>query len=122
MNSNGESDCVVQLCEAMQIGKIRILVVDDNQTVRLLLCEALRSHLDFEIVCESADAAAGISKAAELQPDVVILDISLPDMNGIEGVRRMRSIAPSAEILLCSQHDHIGMAMEGLKAGALGTC
>ncbi|PYX53846.1 MAG: hypothetical protein DMG76_23970 [Acidobacteria bacterium] len=58
----------------------------------------LSAHVEFEIVCESVNGSAAISKTAELQPDVILLDISLPDMNGLEAARQMKSAAPSAEI------------------------
>lgn len=105
---------------AQPTDKLRIAVVDDNDLVRRLMCEALRSHYDFEIVCEARDGADAIECAEELQPDVVVLDVSLRDMNGIEVVRWMREIAPDAQILLCSQHELIGVVKKGLKAGAPG--
>jgi DNA-binding NarL/FixJ family response regulator len=70
--------------------------------------------------CESANGSAAISKAAELLPDVILLDINLPDMNGLGVARRMKSAAPSAEILLLSEHDLLPMVPQGLRAGASG--
>jgi len=67
------------------------------------------------------NGSAAISKTAELQPDVVLLDINLPDMNGLEVARQMKKVAPSAEILLlCEQHDLLPMVKDGLRAGARG--
>jgi len=78
----------------------------------------LTAHVEFEIVCESVNGWGVISKTAELQPDVILLDINLPDMNGLDVARWM--IAPSAEILLLSEHDLLPMVQEGLRAGARG--
>jgi DNA-binding NarL/FixJ family response regulator len=99
---------------------IRILLVDDSDAVRQALCSLLTAHVEFEIVCESVNGSAAISKTAELQPDVILLDISLPDMNGLEVARQMKTVSPSAEILLLSEHDFLPMVKEGLRAGARG--
>jgi two-component system NarL family response regulator len=66
------------------------------------------------------NGSAAISKTAELQPEVIVLDINLPDMNGLDVARRMKIVAPSAEILLLSEHDLLPMVQEGLRAGARG--
>jgi DNA-binding NarL/FixJ family response regulator len=97
---------------------IRILVADDHTLVRNILCQLLGSQADFEIVCECVNASGAFQKTEEMQPDVVILDISLPDMDGLEVVRRIRTVSPSTEILLCSEHAH--MVSAGLEAGARG--
>ena len=104
----------------MTLRAIRILLVDDSEAVRQALCSLLSAHVEFEIVCESVNGSAAISKTAELQPDVILLDINLPDMNGLEAARQMKSAAPSAEILLLSEHDLLPMVQEGLRAGARG--
>ena len=97
--------------------------------MRQALCSLLSAYVEFEIVCESVNGAGAISKATELQPDVILLDINLPDMNGLENLpdmngleaaRQMKSAAPSAEILLLSEHDLLPMVQEGLRAGARG--
>jgi CheY-like chemotaxis protein len=100
--------------------KIRILVADDNEVVRKVLCDVLRSHPGYEVVCESLTAGDAIDKAKELQPNVVVLDISLPDMNGIDVVRQIREAAPSTRILLCSQHELEYIVAAGIAAGACG--
>jgi two-component system, NarL family, response regulator len=100
--------------------KLRLQVVDDVDVVRQLLCSILRSVPGFEVVSEAADAISGIRDAERFQPDVTILDISLPDMTGIDAVKRILEVAPSSEILLCSQHDLKGMVSVGLEAGARG--
>ncbi len=105
----------------MTLQAIRILLVDDSDAVRHALCSLLGAHIEFELVCESVNGSAAISKTAELQPDVVLLDINLPDMNGLEVARQMKKVAPSAEILLlCEQHDLLPMVKDGLRAGARG--
>jgi DNA-binding NarL/FixJ family response regulator len=97
---------------------IRILVADDHTLVRNIPCQILRSQADFEIICECVDASGAVEKTEEMRPDVIILDISLPDMGGLEVVRRIRTASPLTEILLCSEHAH--MVREGLDLGARG--
>jgi CheY-like chemotaxis protein len=104
----------------LSLQSIRVLLVDDSADIRQALCSLLSAHIDFEIVCESVNGLAAISKAAELQPDVILLDINLPDMNGLEVAKRMKAVSPSAEILLLSEHDLFPMVQEGLRAGARG--
>lgn len=104
----------------MPLQRIRILLVDDSAAVRQVLCSLLSADIEFEIVCESVNGVGAISKAIELQPNVILLDINLPDMNGLEAARQMKSAAPSAEILLLSEHDLLPMVQEGLRAGARG--
>ena len=104
----------------LSLQSIRVLLVDDSADIRQALCSLLSAHIDFEIVCESVNGSAAISKAAELQPDVILLDINLPDMNGLEVAKRMKTVSPSAEILLLSEHDLFPMVQEGLRAGARG--
>ena len=104
----------------MSLQAIRILLVDDSAAIKQALCCLLRAHIEFEIVCESVNGSAAISKAAELQPDVILLDINLPDMNGLDVARRMNVLAPSTEILRLSEHGLLPMVKEGLRGGNQG--
>jgi DNA-binding NarL/FixJ family response regulator len=99
---------------------IRILLVDDSAAIRQTLASLLSSYTEFAIVHQSVNGVGAISKAGELQPDVILLDINLPDMNGLAVTRQIKSVAPSAEILLLSEHDLLPMVREGLRAGARG--
>jgi DNA-binding NarL/FixJ family response regulator len=99
---------------------LRLQVVDDVEVVRWQLCEILQSVPGFEVVSEDAAAISAISNAELLQPDLTLLDISLPDMTGIDAVRQILRVAPLTKILICSQHDLRGMVKVGLEAGAHG--
>lgn len=98
----------------------RILVVDDHEVVRREFCALLRAQPDLDVVCDVANGEDAVRKAAELQPDVILLDISLPGLDGFTTARLIREVVPTAEILFVSQHDTLQMVREALRAGGRG--
>jgi DNA-binding NarL/FixJ family response regulator len=99
---------------------VRILVVDDHPVVRHGLRSLLRSRPEWEIVDEAEDGAEAVEKAERLKPDVVLLDVSMPTMDGLEACRRIRKNVPKSEILIVTQHDSPQMMREAVGAGARG--
>jgi DNA-binding NarL/FixJ family response regulator len=99
---------------------VRILVVDDHPVVRHGLRTLLRSRPEWEIVDEAEDGAEAVEKAERLKPDVVLLDVSMPRMDGLETCRRIRKNVPKSEILMVTQHDSPQMIREAVGAGARG--
>jgi DNA-binding NarL/FixJ family response regulator len=99
---------------------VRVLMVDDHDVVRRGIRSVLASESDLEVVGEAAAGMEAVRKAEELKPDLVLLDISLPDISGIDVAVRIRQASPNSKILFLSQHDSIQVANEALKTGARG--
>lgn len=99
---------------------IRILVVDDHPIVRQGLKTLLEGHSGWEVIGEASDGAEALEKARDLNPDVMVLDVTMPRMNGLEACRMLRRQSPRLEILFVTQHDSPQMMREALDAGARG--
>lgn len=95
----------------------RVLVVDDAAFVRMALQRALEPQ-GHTIVGEAGDGIEAIEKFAELKPDVVILDISMPQMNGIEALKRLKILEPDAKVIICSAIGYQSMLTEAIELGA----
>jgi len=99
---------------------VRILLVDDHPVVRHGLRALLGMQPEWEIVDEAEDGSEAVDKAQRLNPDVVLLDISMPRMSGLEACRVIHKTVPTTEILILTQHDSPQMLREALDAGARG--
>ena len=104
----------------MEGSTARILVVDDYDPFRRFICSTLRKRPELQIVGEVSDGLEAVQKAEELQPDLIVLDIGLPSLNGIEAARRIRKLSPKSKILFVSQESSADMVQEALALGALG--
>lgn len=98
----------------------RILLVDDHPIVRQGLKTLLEGREGWEIVGEASDGVEAVEKARDLSPDVMVLDVTMPRMNGLEACRLIRRQFPGLEILFVTQHDSPQMMREALDVGARG--
>lgn len=99
---------------------MRILIADDHDVVRSGVRAILEGQAGWEVVGEAEDGKAAIDQALATHPDVVVLDYSLPVLNGIEVTRQIRTRVPNAEVLIFTMHDTATLVREVLEAGAKG--
>ena len=95
---------------------VRVLLVDDFDAFRSFIRTALQGT-QLQIIAEVSDGLEAVQKAEELQPDLILLDIGLPTLNGIEAARRIRKLAPRSKILFLSQESSADVIEEALKFG-----
>jgi DNA-binding NarL/FixJ family response regulator len=99
---------------------IRILVADDHEIVRHGLRTLLESRPGWSVVGEASNGVAAVEKAIELKPDVVLIDLAMPELNGLEATRRIRDTLPETEVLVLSVNDAEHVAKQALASGARG--
>jgi DNA-binding NarL/FixJ family response regulator len=99
---------------------LRILIADDHEVARRGICALLESHAGWEVCAEAKDGRDAVELAASLKPDVVLLDIGMPNLNGLEAARQISALAPGVAILILTMHDSDNMVREVLRAGARG--
>lgn len=102
------------------MGRIRVLVVDDHPVVRRGLRCMLEVASDMEVVGEAADGAQAVEKACELRPDVVLMDIRMPALDGIEATQRIKQQLPQVAVIALTVHDNEALVAEAVHAGAAG--
>jgi DNA-binding NarL/FixJ family response regulator len=99
---------------------VRVLVVDDFERFRRFVCSTLGKRQDLQVIGEASDGLEAVRKAEELKPDLIVLDIGLPTLNGIEVARRIRELCPECKILFMSQVSSADVAQEAFSLGAMG--
>jgi DNA-binding NarL/FixJ family response regulator len=99
---------------------VRILVADDHNLVRAGLRRILEDEVDFEVVAEAADGAEALAAALKHEPDIAILDISMPKLTGLHAARRILEHRPGVRVLMLSMHDNEEFLFEALRTGASG--
>ena len=99
---------------------IRVLVVDDFQAWRQFVCSTLQKNPELQVVGEASDGLEAVHKAKELQPDLIVLDLGLPTLNGIEAARQILKLTPESKILFLTQESSADVIQAALNSGAQG--
>ncbi len=105
---------------AIGSGAVRVLLVEDFQPFRCAVRSILGKRSAFEIVGEVSDGLEAVRKAEELQPDLILLDIGLPNLSGIDAARQIRKLAPEARIIFVTQESGEHFVQEAFRIGAMG--
>jgi DNA-binding NarL/FixJ family response regulator len=100
--------------------KVRILLADDHETVREGLKVILNAQSDMEVIGEAIDGRAAVAQAAALLPDVVVMDVSMPELNGLKATEAIRQLCPGVKVLSLTRHADDGYLQQLLRAGASG--
>jgi DNA-binding NarL/FixJ family response regulator len=99
---------------------LRILIADDHEVARKGIRALLESHVGWEVCAEARDGREAVECASRLRPDVLLLDIGMPNLNGLDAARQILTTTPEARILILTVHDSEQMVREVLAAGARG--
>ena len=102
------------------VSSVRILIVEDFPPLRQFICSMLGERNDLQIIGEAADGLEAVQKAVELKPDLILMDIGLPSLNGIEAARQIRKLVPQSKIIFLSQESSSEVMQEALSLGARG--
>lgn len=102
------------------MSSVRVLVVEDFLPFRQLICSTLGKRHDLQVICEVSDGFEAVQKAEELQPDLILMDIGLPTLNGLDAARQIRRLAPDSSIIFVSQESSPDVVQAALGLGALG--
>lgn len=114
------SGSIDEVRAALATSSIRVLVVEDYEAFRQFLSSSLQNTSSLYVCWEASDGLEAVQKAEELQPDLILLDIGLPKLNGIEAARRIRKVSPESKILFVSQESSAEVVQEALGLGARG--
>ena len=104
----------------MPARSIRVLVVEDYEPIQRFVASILQKQPELQIICKASDGLEAVQKAEELQPDLILLDIGLPSLNGIEVARQIRKLSSKSKILFVSQESSPDVVREALGTGAQG--
>jgi DNA-binding NarL/FixJ family response regulator len=94
-----------------------VLVVDDNAVIRRVLCQSLTAEGDFDVCGEAENGLQAIEKAQELRPDLIVMDLSMPVMNGIDAARTLKSLLPAVPLIIFSEYSDVFSENEARSAG-----
>ena len=115
----GRSGCPGEAVTPLEGARVRVLIVDDHPMVRAGLASMLSGD-EVEVVAEAGSGAEAVERAVAFGPELVLLDVELPDIDGLETLARIRAQAPGVAVLMVSMHDDPGMVRRAVEAGAAG--
>ena len=104
----------------LETSQMRILLVEDFKPYRALAKSILRTNPNLDLICEAEDGVAAVDQAQQLKPDVILMDIGLPNLNGMAAARRIRDLVPFSKIVFLTQETDIEVAREAFSLGAWG--
>jgi DNA-binding NarL/FixJ family response regulator len=99
---------------------VRTLIVEDHEELRNFLRLAMQNEAQCIVIGEAVDGMQAVQKAEELQPDLILLDLSLPKLNGMEALRRIRKVSPNSKLIILSQDSSPDVVQGALRLGAVG--
>jgi DNA-binding NarL/FixJ family response regulator len=102
------------------MGKIRVLLADDQDIIRTGLTIILNHQADIEVIGQAADGAEAVELARRLKPDVILMDVKMPNMNGIQATRQIVAALPKTQIIILTTYDTDDWVFDGIRAGAVG--
>jgi DNA-binding NarL/FixJ family response regulator len=102
------------------MSSVRVLVVDDYEPFRRFVCSMLKRRPALQVIGEASEGSEAAQQAEELQPDLILLDVGLPILNGIDVARRIRKLSPGSKIIFVSQESSADVVQEAFLLGALG--
>ena len=108
------------LTDTGRVEPVRVLVVDDHPAFRKALSSALSMIEDIEVAGEAGGGIAACEEAAQLEPDVIVMDLSMPDLSGIDAMKRIHQDRPDLPVVILTAHADEGVEREALAAGARG--
>jgi len=110
----------IGLIEKAVMAKLRILLADDHEVVRRGIRSVLQTQPDWEVCAEASNGREVVEQALRLRPDIVVIDISMPEMNGLEATRRIVQQIPDQRVLILTMHDNERLFRDVIQAGAKG--
>lgn len=118
--SNSASSSAWEKAQVRAMASVRVLVVDDSVPFRQYICSTLAKMDDLQVICEVADGLDAVQKAEELKPDLIVLDLGLPTLNGLEAARRILNFSSESKIVFVTQETCADVVQEALSLGAWG--
>lgn len=115
-----DEDAATTMTDVASAGKIRVLLADDHTILRAGLKMMLNIQPDIAVVGEASDGKQAIAEAQRLSPDVILMDITMPDCNGIEATRQVKRLLPDTRVLVLTMHENEEYLFQVLRAGASG--